>query len=82
MRELGLNWPEPRVQSQEVCSISYLQPTKVINSLFSSLRQRGTYASPLILILQRLSFKGQGLFSKIYKVEVFNFLASVGFPNK
>ena len=46
MRELSLNWPEPRVQSQDVCSISYLRPTKVINSLFSSLRKRGPSASP------------------------------------
>jgi hypothetical protein len=75
MRELGLNWPGPRVQSQDVF---HFLPTKVITSLFSSLQQRGASVSPLILILQRLSFKGRDLFSKIYKVEVFNFLASVG----
>lgn len=78
MRELSLNWPEPRVQSQDVCSISYLRPTKVITSLFSSLRQRGASASPLIMILQRMSFKGRDQFPKIYKAEVFNFPASVG----
>jgi len=47
MRELGLNWPKPRVQPRDVF---HFLPTKVITSLFSSLRQRGASASPLIMI--------------------------------
>lgn len=74
MRELGLNWPKSRVRSQ---GMFHFLPTKVI-TCFPPFSNEGPPPAPLILILQRLPFKGLDLFSKIYKVEVFNFLASVG----
>ena len=70
----GLKWPKSRVRSQDMF---YFLPTKVI-TYFLPFGNEGPPPAPLVLILQRLSFKGRDLFSKIYKVEVFNFLASVG----
>ena len=74
MRELGLNWPKSRVRPQ---GMFRFLPTRVI-TCFILFGNEGPPSAPLILILQRLSFKGLDLFSKIYKVEVFDFLASVG----